>query len=113
MVAQEYSQFSEIVAQCLEAHIRRVPPWMKLPAFYLLDAISKNVFDPYARQFAPMVSQLFLDSYREVDHSTRSKMEEMLLTWRNGGANGKELFGVVPQVAIERGVWGGGPTQSN
>ena len=24
MVAQEYSQFSEIVAQCLEAHIRRV-----------------------------------------------------------------------------------------
>ncbi|KAF7978402.1 hypothetical protein HWV62_805 [Athelia sp. TMB] len=66
-----------------------------------------------ARQFAPMVSQLFLDSYREVDHSTRSKMEEMLLTWRNGGANGKELFGVVPQVAIERGVWGGGPTQSN
>lgn len=86
---------------------------MKLPAFYLLDAISKNVFDPYARQFSPMVSQLFLDSYREVDQSTRSKMEEMLLTWRNGGTNGKELFGVVPQVAIERGVWGGGSSQSN
>lgn len=82
-------------------------------AFYLLDAISKNVFDPYARQFAPLVIQLFLDSYRVVDQNTRSKMEEMLLTWRTGGANGKELFGVVPQVTIERGVWGGGSSHTD
>jgi len=79
---------------------------MKLPAFYLLDAISKNVYDPYARQFAPFVIPLFLEAYEQVDQNTRSKMEEMLLTWRTGGANGKELFGVVPQVTIERGVWG-------
>jgi pre-mRNA cleavage complex 2 protein Pcf11 len=80
---------------------------MKLPAFYLLDAISKNVYEPYAREFAPYVIPLFLEAYQEVDQNTRSKMEEMLLTWRTGGANGKELFGVVPQVTIERGVWGG------
>jgi pre-mRNA cleavage complex 2 protein Pcf11 len=80
---------------------------MKLPAFYLLDAISKNVYEPYARQFAPFVIPLFLEAYEQVDQNTRSKMEEMLLTWRTGGANGKELFGVVPQVTIERGVWGG------
>jgi pre-mRNA cleavage complex 2 protein Pcf11 len=80
---------------------------MKLPAFYLLDAISKNVFEPYARHFASIVIPLFLDTYEQVDQPTRSKMEEMLLTWRTGAPNGKELFGVVPQVAIERGVWGG------
>lgn len=59
------------------------------------------MFDSYARQFSPMILQLFLGSYRKADSSTRSKMEEMLLTAHTGGANGKELFGVVPQVAID------------
>jgi len=86
---------------------------MKLPGLYLLDAISKNVFEPYAREFAPYVIPLFLEAYREVDQNTRSKMEEMLLTWRTGGANGKELFGVVPQITIERGVWGGDSGQAD
>jgi pre-mRNA cleavage complex 2 protein Pcf11 len=71
----------------------------------LLDAISKNVPVPYAGLFAPMVAELFLDSYYQVDLSTRSKMEEMLMTWRDGGQHGREVFGVVPQVAIERAIW--------
>jgi len=79
---------------------------MKLPAFYLLDAISKNVYDPYARVFASFVIPLFLETYRSVDNNTRSKMDEMLLTWRTGAPNGKELFGLAPQMAIERGIWG-------
>lgn len=79
---------------------------MKLPAFYLLDAIAKNLYEPYARHFAAVVTALFLDTYNAVDASTRSKMEEMLLTWRTASPTGKELFGVAPQVAIERGVWG-------
>lgn len=58
--------------------------WMKLPAFYLLDAISKNVFEPYARQFAPFVGSLFRESYGQVDQNIRSKMEEMLLTVTRG-----------------------------
>lgn len=87
----------------------QVPPWIKLPAWYLLDAISKNVHEPYARHFASIVAPLFLDSYAVVDPNTRSKMEEMLLTWRNGHPSGqRELFGVGPQVAIERGIWSGG-----
>jgi len=80
---------------------------MKLPAFYLLDAISKNVFDPYARHFAPFVIPLFLEAYQQVDQQTRSKMEEMLITWRTGSPTGKELFGVITQLSIERGIWGG------
>ncbi|KAJ3568610.1 hypothetical protein NP233_g5605 [Leucocoprinus birnbaumii] len=111
--AQEYSRYGDIVAQCIDSHIRKVPPWMKLPAFYLLDAISKNVYDPYSRVFAPLVIPLFLETYRSVDDSTRSKMDEMLLTWRTGAPNGKELFGLAPQMAIERGIWGdqAGPNQ--
>jgi len=79
---------------------------VKLPAFYLLDAISKNVHEPYARRFAPVVSRLFLDTYGQVDDATRQKMEEMLITWRTGSPNRTELFGAVNQIAIERGVWG-------
>ncbi|KAH9844237.1 uncharacterized protein C8Q71DRAFT_731856 [Rhodofomes roseus] len=112
MVAQDYTRFADIVVQCIESHIRRVPQWMKLPAFYLLDAISKNVYNPYANCFAPLVVRLFLDTYEQVDQSTRSKMEEMLLTWRTGSPNGRELFGVVPQLAIERQIWGGESTQN-
>ncbi len=85
---------------------------MKLPSFYLLDAISKNVYDPYARHFTPVVVRLFLDTYEVVDQQTRSKMEEMLLTWRTGSPDGQELFGVVSQVAIERRIWGGESNQS-
>lgn len=81
---------------------------MKVPAWYLLDAISKNVNEPYARLFASVITPLFLQSYDSVDSSTRSKMEEMLLTWRIGSPSGRELFGVGPQLAIERGIWGSG-----
>ncbi|KXN86429.1 hypothetical protein AN958_10291 [Leucoagaricus sp. SymC.cos] len=111
--AQEYSRYADIVAQCLDSHIRKVPHWMKLPAFYLLDAISKNVYDPYARVFTSFVTPLFLDTYRSVDENTRSKMDEMLLTWRTGAPDGKALFGLGPQMAIERGIWGdqAGPGQ--
>lgn len=80
---------------------------VNLPAFYLLDAVSKNVYEPYARHFATFVMPLFLETYEQVDQATRGKMEEMLLTWRTGAPNGKELFGIVPQVNIERGIWGG------
>ncbi|KAK7470544.1 mRNA 3' end processing factor [Stygiomarasmius scandens] len=106
MYAHDYVRFAEIVAQCLETHIRRVPPWMKLPSFYLLDMISKNIFEPYARLFSTFVIPLFLETYQQVDEATRSKMVELVLTWRTGSPTGKELFGVPAQVQIERSIWG-------
>ncbi|KAH9853543.1 hypothetical protein C2E23DRAFT_821786 [Lenzites betulinus] len=112
IIAQEYTRFADAVIQCIEQHIRRVPAWMKLPSFYLLDAISKNVYDPYARHFGPIVANLFIETYEVVDPPTRSKMEEMLLTWRNGAPNGRELFGVVPQLAIEQHIWGSGASHN-
>ncbi|KAF5390584.1 hypothetical protein D9757_002694 [Collybiopsis confluens] len=106
MMAHEYSRFADIVAQCLEAHIRKVPPWVKLPVFYLLDMISKNIYEPYARHFSRFVVTLFIEAYQQVDEATRSKMVELALTWRTGSPTAKELFGVPAQVAIERSIWG-------
>ena len=51
---------------------------------------------------------LFLDTYSQVDESTKAKMIEMLATWRAGAPNGRELFGAVPQLAIEQEVFGTG-----
>ena len=94
--------------------LSQVPPWHKLPAFYVLDAISKNVYNPYASKFAEFVVTLFLDSYRAVDQQTKAKMEEMLVTWRTGSPTGKEVFGVASQVMLERSIWGGSdPSSSN
>ena len=86
---------------------------MKLFAFYLLDAISKNVYELYAHRFSSFVVPLYLESYSQVDEGTRGKMEEMLLTWRTGSPTRKELFGVPQQIAIERGVWGEGGTSNS
>jgi len=86
----------------------QIPPPLKLTAFYLLDAISKNLYEPYARHFGPVVVPLFLDTYSQVDESTKAKMVEMLATWRAGAPNGRELFGAVPQLAIEQEVFGTG-----
>ncbi|KAH9049175.1 hypothetical protein EDB84DRAFT_1454432 [Lactarius hengduanensis] len=113
MYAHDFSRWGDVVTQCIEAHIRRVPPEIKLPAFYLVDALSKNVFDPYAGLFASIVAPLFLETYHQVDQQTRGKMEEMLLTWRTGAPNGRELFGIGPQLAIERGIWPSNPGQGS
>jgi len=79
---------------------------MKLPGFYLLDAIAKNVYDPYAAVFSRVVVSLFVDTYFQVDSSTRGKMEEMLLTWRTAGPSHTEIFGSDNQTQLQTAVWG-------
>ncbi|KAG8880765.1 hypothetical protein FRB97_000558 [Tulasnella sp. 331] len=98
-------RLSVIVSDCIELHIRRAHPQTKLPAWYLLDSIAKNVGQPYVPLFSTFIVRVFLDSYYAVDLPTRSKMEEMLVTWRTGGPGGYELFGIDAQTTIERGVW--------
>jgi len=83
-----------------------VPPWMKLPGFYLFDAISKNLYDTHAAAFASVVVPLYLDTYFQVDGNTRNKMEEMLLTWRTAAPDHVELFGPSAQLALQAAVWG-------
>ena len=121
-------RMSQEVADCIEMHIRRVGlissdpecntiehtthsisfqahPQIKLPGWYLLDSIAKNIGAPYIQLFSIFVARLFLESYHAVDPPTRSKMEEMLVTWRTGGRGGVELFGPEAQTMVENGVW--------
>lgn len=54
----------------------------KLPAFYVLDSIVKNVGTPYTLFFGRGLYQTFMEAYALVDTNTRKKMEEMLKTWK-------------------------------
>lgn len=67
-------------------------PANKLPALYLLDSISKNIGPPYINLFCRFIERRFLEAYQVVDPATKTKMEELLGTWRTGGADGGELF---------------------
>ncbi|GAA5833559.1 hypothetical protein JCM3766R1_002574 [Sporobolomyces carnicolor] len=85
-------RMSGIVAQCFEDHFRNVSPQYILPAFYLLDSISKNIGPPYLALFARFLERTFLSAYHAVDATTKVKLEELLGTWKTGGSDGGELF---------------------
>jgi pre-mRNA cleavage complex 2 protein Pcf11 len=54
----------------------------KLPAFYVLDSVVKNVGTPYTLFFGRQLYSTFMEAYALVDNSTRRKMDEMLKTWK-------------------------------
>lgn len=68
------------------------PPQYLLPAFYLLDSICKNIGAPYIALFSRFIERAFLSAYHAVDPVTRTKLEELLGTWKTGGNDGGELF---------------------
>jgi pre-mRNA cleavage complex 2 protein Pcf11 len=81
-------------------------PQHKLPPFYLLDSIAKNFPVPYAALFTRHIPPLFSSAYASVDGTTKSKLEEMLRTWRNGGPKGEPVFGIAVQEELEGRTWG-------
>ncbi|ORX80595.1 hypothetical protein K493DRAFT_97356, partial [Basidiobolus meristosporus CBS 931.73] len=64
--------------------IRRVHPRQKLPVFYLLDSICKNVGSTYINLFARNIVKTFLDTFFSVDQATQRNLERVLGTWKNG-----------------------------
>lgn len=103
---------------------RQCPPAYLLPTFYLLDSISKNIGPPYLTLFSRFLERTFLSSYHAVDSSTKTKLEELLGTWKTGAGDGGELFrtqeemssgaggeGLKREGRVQRGIenalWGG------
>ncbi len=57
-------------------------PPKKLPAFYVLDSVVKNVGTPYTLFFGRQLYSTFMEAYALVDSNVRRKMDEMLKTWK-------------------------------
>ncbi|KAJ5038869.1 uncharacterized protein L3040_006548 [Drepanopeziza brunnea f. sp. 'multigermtubi'] len=82
VIAKENTDHSLTISEALKTHIKQVAPPKKLPAFYVLDSIVKNVGTPYTLFFGRQLYQTFMEAYALVDNNTRAKMVEMLKTWK-------------------------------
>ncbi|KAJ2131809.1 mRNA 3' end processing factor [Coemansia sp. RSA 921] len=87
--AEENVDDAESVLRAIEDHLRFTVPKYKLPAFYLLDSIAKNVGGMYVSLLHGRLTKLFIDMWRSVDDMVKSKMERTMGTWRNGFDGGK------------------------
>ncbi|WOO84780.1 putative protein [Vanrija pseudolonga] len=98
----------EAIVQEIEDAILRAPPQGKLPLLYLIDSISKNIGPPFTDTLLPpILPQLYLATYRQVDGVTKSKMADLVRLWRTGGPNGTELYPPAMREAVERDMFGG------
>lgn len=82
VIAKENTEHALAISEALKNHIKQTPPARKLPAFYVLDSIVKNVGTPYTLFFGRQLYSTFMESYALVDNSVRKKMDEMLKTWK-------------------------------
>lgn len=79
----------------------------KLPTFHLLDSISKNIGHPYTVIFGRWIQTTFTHVYRLTDGVTRTKLGDMLKTWRSyPPPYGSELFGQQVQKNLEMNIFG-------
>ncbi|KAF8864293.1 hypothetical protein BDZ45DRAFT_643016 [Acephala macrosclerotiorum] len=82
VIARENTASALAISEALKAHIKQTSPAKKLPAFYVLDSIIKNVGTPYTLFFGRQLYSTFMEAYALVDNNVRSKMVEMLKTWK-------------------------------
>ncbi|KAJ2005516.1 mRNA 3' end processing factor, partial [Coemansia thaxteri] len=84
---------AETILKAIEDHLRFSVPNMKLPAFYLLDSIVKNVGGMYVDLLHGRLDRIFVDVWKSVDEEVKGKMERTMRTWRHGFEGGpRNLF---------------------
>ncbi|RDW83105.1 hypothetical protein BP5796_04596 [Coleophoma crateriformis] len=82
VIAKENTEHALAISEALKNHIKQTPPQKKLPAFYVLDSVVKNVGTPYTLFFGRQLYSTFMEAYALVDNNVRRKMDEMLKTWK-------------------------------
>jgi pre-mRNA cleavage complex 2 protein Pcf11 len=82
VIAKENTEHALAISEALKNHIKQTSPAKKLPAFYVLDSVVKNVGTPYTLFFGRQLYSTFMEAYALVDNNVRRKMDEMLKTWK-------------------------------
>ncbi|KAJ2786152.1 mRNA 3' end processing factor [Coemansia interrupta] len=84
---------AETIIKAIEDHLRFSEPSIKLPAFYLLDSIFKNVGGMYISLMHGRLDNIFVNMWKSVDSKVKGNMERTLASWRNGFEGGhRNLF---------------------
>ncbi|KAF4629633.1 hypothetical protein G7Y89_g8510 [Cudoniella acicularis] len=82
VIARENTEHAYTISEALKNHIKQTSPQKKLPAFYVLDSVVKNVGTPYTIFLSRGLYSTFMEAYALVDNNVRRKMDEMLKTWK-------------------------------
>ncbi|RDL38413.1 uncharacterized protein BP5553_02753 [Venustampulla echinocandica] len=82
VIARENTEHAYAISEALKNHIKQTSPQKKLPAFYVLDSVVKNVGTPYTIFLSRGLYSTFMEAYALVDTNVRRKMDEMLKTWK-------------------------------
>nr|CCA16817.1 conserved hypothetical protein [Albugo laibachii Nc14] len=80
-MAAEKFEFAQEIVQFLETKIHRVSPNFKLPIFYLMDSILKNVKGPYPKLFGEHIVPLYCNCVRQVTPKDLRRFVHVLNTW--------------------------------
>ncbi|KAJ2362190.1 mRNA 3' end processing factor, partial [Coemansia sp. RSA 2607] len=91
--AESHIDDAETIIKAIEDHLRFSEPSIKLPAFYLLDSIFKNVGGMYISLMHGRLGNIFINMWKSVDSKVKGNMERTLASWRNGFEGGhRNLF---------------------
>ncbi|KAI9886073.1 MAG: hypothetical protein M1823_002146 [Watsoniomyces obsoletus] len=96
VIAKENVDHALAISRVLEHHIKTTPPNRKLPAFYVLDSVVKNVGSPYTLFFGRNLYSTYMQAYTLVDGPIRRKLEEMLKTWKEPVSSSMDSRPVFP-----------------
>ncbi|KAJ2422907.1 mRNA 3' end processing factor [Coemansia sp. RSA 2531] len=91
---------AETILKAIEDHLRFSVPDLKLPAFYLLDSIIKNVGGMYVDLLYGRLERIFVDVWKTVDAEVKGKMERTMRTWRDGFEGGRR--NVFPEFVLRK-----------
>ncbi|KAJ1722000.1 mRNA 3' end processing factor [Coemansia erecta] len=88
--AQSHMDDAETIIKAIEDHLRFSEPSIKLPTFYLLDSIFKNVGGMYISLVHGRLGNIFVNMWKSVDSKVKGNMERTLASWRDGFEGGHQ-----------------------
>jgi len=80
-IAKEDQKYANVIVDCIEARLRKVPADQMLPLMYLIDSICKNHGSPYKEMFNHNLVSNFAFIFQQVSEKVRSLLYKLRLTW--------------------------------
>jgi hypothetical protein len=74
-IAKEDTKYANVIVDCIEARLRKVPADQMLPLMYLIDSICKNHGSPYKEMFNTNLVSNFAHIFQQVSEKAKTPKE--------------------------------------